>query len=156
MKISDLKSYLESRENLTISLPNGTPVPAHFHVTEVGESTKYFIDCGGTVRHQKVATLQLWSATDYDHRLSGDKLRTIISIAETKLGLGDLEIEVEYQGANTIEKYGLEINQDDLKLIGQLTDCLAPEKCDLAPKTMVSLNTLIAAPNACRPGSGCC
>jgi hypothetical protein len=39
-------------------------VPEHFHVTEVGVVTKDFIDCGGTVRHEKVANFQLWDAND--------------------------------------------------------------------------------------------
>jgi len=36
-------------------LENGTMVPEHFHVTEVGVVTKHFIDCGGTVRNERIA-----------------------------------------------------------------------------------------------------
>ena len=63
MKISELKARLNDVDTLVFELPNGTTVPAHFHVTEVGLVTKHFIDCGGTVRNEKVANFQLWEAT---------------------------------------------------------------------------------------------
>ncbi|HKC67523.1 MAG TPA: DUF6428 family protein, partial [Bacteroidia bacterium] len=53
MKLSDLKKQLPNAKELTFVLPNGTTVPQHFHVTEVGQVTKHFIDCGGTVRNEK-------------------------------------------------------------------------------------------------------
>jgi len=156
MKLSELKTYLADRQVLTIALPDGGSVPDHFHVTEIGEATNHYVDCGGTVRHKKVVNFQLWSATDYDHRLKGDKLREIISLAERELGLGDLEIEVEYQGQHTIEKYGLEVADGMLRLTGQTTDCLAPDKCGIPQKTQISLDSLVVSSQTCQPGSGCC
>jgi predicted transcriptional regulator len=44
-KLSEKK--LDTLENVTFQLPDGTTVPEHFHVTEVGLITKNFIDCGG-------------------------------------------------------------------------------------------------------------
>ena len=41
-------------------LPNGNKVSNHFHVTEVGEITKHFIDCGGKERVEKVVNFQLF------------------------------------------------------------------------------------------------
>ncbi len=55
MKLSEIKTVLLSLENVTFELENGSFVPEHFHVTEVGEITKHFIDCGGTIRSEKVA-----------------------------------------------------------------------------------------------------
>ena len=107
MKISEFKNQLTSIENLHFILPGGKAIPAHFHITEVGIVTKNFIDCGGKIREEKVANLQLWEADDYDHRLSSEKLSGIVSLAESKLGMEDLEIEVEYQ-AGTIGKFGLD------------------------------------------------
>lgn len=157
MKLFELKEYLSNKETLAIKLPDGSSVPSHFHVTEVGEVSKHFVDCGGTVRLEKVATLQLWSATDYDHRLPGRKLYDIIGMAEQDLGLGNLEVEVEYQGQNTIEKYGLEVVGQGLQLTGQLTNCLAPDKCGIpTEKTKISLDALVVNNSACTPGSGCC
>ncbi len=74
MKLSEIKAHLAQAESVNFQLENGTPVPEHFHVTEVGVVTKDFIDCGGTVRHEKVANFQLWDANDFEHRLkAGNK-----------------------------------------------------------------------------------
>jgi len=157
MKLSLLRAFLDAHNDLTILLPDGKAVPSHFHVTEVGEVTKHFIDCGGTVRHEKVVSCQLWSATDYDHRLKGGKLLDIIAKAESELGLGNLEIEVEYQGEQTIEKFGLEMVNGALQLTGKLTNCLAPDQCGVSiEKSSISLNDLVVTSSSCTPGSGCC
>ena len=116
---------------LTFKLPNGDTVAQHFHVTEVGEVTRKFIDCGGTLREESsVINFQLWEADDFDHRLAPQKLLDIIELAETKLGLGNHEIEVEYQG-NTIEKYGLNFSNGDFHLVGKQTACLAQDACGI-------------------------
>jgi hypothetical protein len=70
MKLSEIKETLKSMSAVTFVLPNGSIVPQHFHVTEVGQITKHFIDCGGTVRDEKTANFQLWEANDFDHRLA--------------------------------------------------------------------------------------
>lgn len=73
MKLSEIKTLLAIVNNVNFQLQNGTAVPEHFHVTEVGVITKHFIDCGGTVRNEKVANFQLWDANDYEHRLKPGK-----------------------------------------------------------------------------------
>ena len=80
MKLSQIKNVLSSLENVTFQLPNGTFVPEHFHVTEVGLITKNFIDCGGTVRKETVVNFQLWDANDFDHKLKPKKLLNIIQL----------------------------------------------------------------------------
>ena len=130
MKISEFKNQLTSIENLHFILPGGKAIPAHFHITEVGIVTKNFIDCGGKIREEKVANLQLWEADDYDHRLSSEKLSGIVSLAESKLGMEDLEIEVEYQ-AGTIGKFGLDYKDGNFLLTNKQTACLALENCGL-------------------------
>ncbi|CAH0998826.1 hypothetical protein LEM8419_00143 [Neolewinella maritima] len=155
MKLSEVKDYLTQRDTLLFTLPDGTRVPAHFHVTEVGEVSKTFIDCGGTLRRERVANFQLWNADDYDHRLHPGKLVDIITLAEDRLGLADLEIEVEYQGPDTIGKYGLAVDADGLALTSRQTDCLARETCDIS-QPATSLTNLIAPGSSCAPGSGCC
>ena len=77
----------------------------------MGEITKKYVDCGGTVREEKIANFQLWTADDYDHRLKPQKVIDIIEMAEKEIGLENLEIEVEYQ-SETIGKYGLEFEED--------------------------------------------
>ncbi len=157
MKLSDFKNRLAQMEQISFRLPNGTLVPSHFHVTEVGSVSKHFIDCGGTVRDEKRVNFQLWEANDYDHRLHPEKLVSIIALSEDKLGLTDEEIEVEYQG-DTIGKYGIEFEGNQFVLTSLTTDCLAKDKCGIpADKLKVSLSTLGNESSAsCTPGGGCC
>lgn len=156
MKLQEVKQALTGLTQIKFRLPNGTFVPGHFHVTEVGEVSKHFIDCGGTVRHEKAANFQLWNANDYNHRLHPEKLVNIITLSEEILGLGNLEVEVEYQGA-TIEKFGLDFDGTNFLLTTKQTDCLAKDNCGIPPqKQKISLIDLPAVAEACTPGSGCC
>ena len=100
MKLSTLKEHIKSIDSLHFQLPDGQLVPSHYHVTEVGMIQKNFIDCGGTIREEKVVNFQLWFSDDVDHSLQPNRLLDIIQLSEEKLGLGDFEIEVEYQGRN--------------------------------------------------------
>jgi len=156
MKLSEIKAHLAQAESVNFQLENGTPVPEHFHVTEVGVVTKDFIDCGGTVRHEKVANFQLWDANDFEHRLKAGKLLNIISLSEKVLAMEDLEIEVEYQ-AQTIGKYDLGYDGKNFLLIAKTTACLAPELCGVPEvKQKVQLQNLAASGSVCTPGGGCC
>ena len=160
MKLSDIKKVLPSLNEVQFKLPNGTMVPAHFHVTEVGVITKQFIDCGGTLRNEQVVNFQLWEANDFDHRLAPQKLADIIDLSERVLRLPDAGIEVEYQ-AETIGKYGLYFNAATscFELTTKITNCLAQDKCGIPPekikRNLVDL-TVVATPDSCAPGGGCC
>ena len=157
MKLSDLKQQLNSVKELNFILPNGIQVPPHFHVTEVGQVTKNFIDCGGVVRQEKVVNFQLWEAGDFDHRLAPQKLNDIITLSEKVLGVVDAEIEVEYQ-SDTIGKYNLEFNGASFLLVSKHTNCLASDKCGIPPeKLKVSLSELQNnSQSCCTPGGKCC
>ena len=156
MKLSEIKEILSKRESVNFKLENGQVVPEHFHVTEVGVITKDFIDCGGTVRHEKVANFQLWDANDFEHRLKAGKLLNIISLSEQVIGMEDLDIEVEYQ-SETIGKYDLAYDGDNFVLISKTTACLAMDKCGIpAKKEKLEMVNLAGAANTCTPGSGCC
>lgn len=156
MKLSELKSILSQLSKIAFQLPDGSLVPSHFHVTEVGSVHKTFIDCGGTVREEHKIGLQLWEANDYDHRLHPEKLMHILELSEKTLGLPDHDIEVEYQGA-TIGKYHLEFQFPHFLLTPTRTDCLAKEQCGIpASKPKIKLSELQSLPNSCTPGSGCC
>jgi len=157
MKLSEIKSQLNQLETIAFQLPDGTLVPNHFHVTEVGKVTKHFIDCGGTVRHEEVVNFQLWEANDYDHRLHPEKLLKIIELSQHKLDIGDLEIEVEYQGA-TIGKYGLDFDGKNFLLTTKKTDCLAKDNCGIPQeKKKVSLSHLQTSETVCcTPDGNCC
>ena len=155
MKISQIKQTLTNLEDVKIRLQNGTLVPDHFHVTEVGVVSKHFIDCGGTERMEKVANFQLWDANDFDHRLKPQKLINIIILSENRLGMEDLEIEVEYQ-SNTIGKYDLEFDGEYFLLVPKTTNCLALDKCGVSPAKLVSNTENVSQGSSCSPGGGCC
>ncbi|WP_298487178.1 DUF6428 family protein [uncultured Maribacter sp.] len=156
MKLSEIKQHLNKLENISFKLPNGELVPSHFHVTEVGKVTKNFMDCGGTVRNEEVVNFQLWNADDYNHRLHPEKLIHIIELSEKILHIGDLEIEVEYQG-ETIEKFGLDFDGTSFLLTRKQTDCLAKDNCGVPEKKQkIQLKELQATVNSCSPNSGCC
>lgn len=154
MKLSEVKQALASLETIAFKLPDGQLVPRHFHVTEVGEVTKKFIDCGGTLRNEEVINFQLWNANDYDHRLHPEKLIHIITLSERTLQLKDLEVEVEYQG-QTIERYALDFDGQNFLLTTKHTDCLAPDKCGI-PVIEANVNVAGSQNSSCTPGSGCC
>jgi len=156
MKLSEIKEILSTAEGVNFKLENGNAVPEHFHVTEVGVVTKDFIDCGGTVHHEKVANFQLWDANDYEHRLKAGKLLNIISLSEKMLGMDDLEIEVEYQ-SETIGKYDLGYDGEEFLLVAKTTACLAMDKCGVpAEKQKIEMKNLAGGATACTPGGGCC
>lgn len=157
MKLSEFKKQLSSVPELNFQLPDGTLVPNHFHVTEVGQVTKHFIDCGGTVRNEKTVNFQLWEAGDYDHRLAPQKLNSIITLSEKVLGVEDAEIEVEYQ-STTIGKYGLDYDGKNFLLTSKQTACLASDSCGIPPeKQKLQLSELnVGGKSCCTPGGGCC
>lgn len=157
MKLSEIKTILPALENVAFQLPDGSFVPEHFHVTEVGSVQKHFIDCGGTIRKEQAVSFQLWNANDLEHRLKPGKLLNIIRLSEEKLGIGDNEIEVEYQG-ETIGKYGLDFNGKHFVLVSKATSCLATDACGVpAEKPRIRLSELPTGENAsCTPGGNCC
>jgi hypothetical protein len=158
MKLSEVKKSLENVQEVRFVLPNGTFVPVHFHVTEVGVITKNFIDCGGTVREEKVINFQLWEANDFDHRLAPQKLKNIIELSEKVLKLEDANIEVEYQ-QDTIGKFNLEFDGTHFLLVSTQTNCLAQDKCGIPESALRMPQSTIASSqksNTCTPGGGCC
>ncbi|MBW8523138.1 hypothetical protein K0U91_10195 [Chryseobacterium chendengshani] len=156
MKLSAIKDILPTLENVEFQLENGIMVPEHFHVTEVGQITKNFIDCGGVIRLEKVVSFQLWNADDFQHRLKPQKLLNIIQLSEEKLEIEDSEIEVEYQ-SSTIGKYDLEFNGKNFVLINKTTACLAQDACGIPQeKQKLNLSNIRSQNAECTPNSGCC
>lgn len=143
MKLSDVKKALKTIETVSFKLPDGSTIPPHIHVTEIGLVTKHFIDCGGTERKEIVANFQLWEDGDYDHRLAPQKFLHILELCQKVIGEEDHEIEVEYQ-QSTIGKFGLIFDGKDFALTNKNTACLAQEACK-PPKE-----------NSCSTTNGCC
>ncbi len=157
MKLSELKTKLNTLDVLAFVQPDGKTVPAHFHITEVGLTTKHFIDCGGTIREEKVVNFQLWEANDFDHRLSSSKLSSIIALSEKTFNLSDHQVEVEYQ-TETIGRYGLDFDGKQFLLTAKKTDCLAKGNCGVpVEKHKLNLSELQKSESSCcTPESGCC
>jgi hypothetical protein len=156
MKLSEVKNILKTVDTVNFILADGTVVPNHFHVTEVGLVTKNFIDCGGTIRKESVVNFQLWNVNDFDHRLKPQKLINIIELSEKVLGIQDSEIEVEYQ-TQTIGKYDLDFNGKDFVLLNKQTACLALEQCGIpSEKIKIELSSITNEKSSCTPGGSCC
>ncbi|MBP6385914.1 MAG: hypothetical protein KA327_04780 [Pseudarcicella sp.] len=151
MKLKEFKTALSKLQKIDFELENGTAIPAHFHITEIGNINKKYIDCGGTFREDNTINFQLWYANDTAHRLSTTKLLEIISMAEEQLNLDNNDIEVEYQH-QTIGKYDLVYFEEKFILINKQTQCLALDACGIQ-------STIVNIPqpsNTCTPGGGCC
>ena len=157
MKLSQFKNNLQNIEQMSFILPDGQTIPAHFHITEAGLSTKHFIDCGGTIRMEKAVNLQLWVAGDLDHRLTSAKMKKIMDLASPLFGQEDLEVEVEYQ-TSTVGRYGLDFDGKNFTLTAKETDCLAKDHCGIpTDKLRVNLSDLgKEKASCCAPGGGCC
>lgn len=135
---------------LHLMLPDGSFVPAHFHVTEVGRVQKDFIDCGGTTRSTTSCVLQVWVADDTAHRLDTTKLALIVRLAAPLLKITDLPVEVEYENG-VVSQYPVtaaEVTPSGvlLHLGTKHTACLAMDRCGVGA----------AGDAACCTTPGCC
>ena len=164
MNLKDLKAHLAaSPEKLVqLILPGGSTVPQHFHVTEVGQVQKDFIDCGGEVRNSTVCLIQAWVANDLDHRIETDKLLKILELADKVIPSDNIPVEFEYQ-ERVISQYQLKASgiTDDgeavtLTLGLKFTDCLSKDKCGI-PEDYVGERQSGEAATApcCGPGETC-
>lgn len=157
MKISEFKNRLNEVDNFSIQLPNGTMIPAHFHITEMGLLTKNFIDCGNTIREEKRITFQVWFAGDLEHRLEPSKVFKIIEASKNLIGDADLELEVEYQTESTIGKFGLDFVDGKFVLTPKETTCLASDHCGIPmDKIKAKIGEIKEKVACCSPDSGCC
>jgi Family of unknown function (DUF6428) len=156
MKLSQFKQQLENVIQLDFVLENGEKVPTHFHITEIGMTTKHFTDCGNTFRISKTATFQLWTSIDFYHRLDPKKVLLIINSTNKMFEGEDLEIEIEYQ-QTTIGKFGLDFTDNQFILTNTKTDCLAKESCGVpVEKIKTKVGELKETMSCCIPESGCC
>jgi hypothetical protein len=155
MKISQFKSALQLAKPAASPVflqTSGMSIAAHYHITEIGLVLKNYVDCGGVVRQERKATMQIWLANDTDHRLSTQKLLDIIEKSEQLFGLKDEDLEVEFQG-QTIETYGLVAQDFGFQFIAKQTTCLAPDHCGIPNE---QLPDDLKKNSCCTPNSGCC
>ena len=150
MTLKQFKALLEANreKQFRLQLPNRNQVPLSFHITEVGQVNKTFIDCGGKVHSVQSCQLQAWVGEDVDHRIEAGKMADILKLAAAIVPNDDIDLEIEYED-EVISQYPIEGHHvtDDavvLNLTTKHTDCLAKELC-LVP----------SAESGCGP-SGCC
>lgn len=135
MKLIELTKALDKHPESVVrfTLPNGTTVPAHAHVTEVARIDKHFVDCGGTVREESFCRLQTWVADDHEHRLKAEKLLKILEKAKPLLKSDDLEVDVEHEvgfiSQFPVEGIGAGASEITLQLGTRHTACLAMDQC---------------------------
>lgn len=149
MTLADFRRALSLEPSLGVRfrLPTGALTPIHAHLTEVARVEKRFIDCGGTVRTDVSARLQLWSADDTEHRVGCAKALQVLARGAELIGEVDLPLEVEHDFPllTVFPVIGSVVEgRERIFLLGtRKADCLAPDVC-------------LPQANACRPGSGCC
>ena len=116
-----LKSILFKNKDvgMMIMLPDGSTVPPHFHITEVGKVVKEFIDCGGTSRSVTSCNLQIYVANDTHHRVNSTNIT--------------VEIEYECEFLAVFPIASIEVNDVGLLFIlgKKHTACLAPDACGI-------------------------
>ena len=153
-----INNVTNENQQLLFKLEDGTIIPPYFHITEIGLKMKHFVDCGGTIRSEQFISFQIWTADDFDHRLTPQKLLDLIVKNEGMFEEPEVEIEMEYQ-TNTIGSYSLK-QEDKLKnehtyiLVSKKTNCLAPDKCGVTQDRKVQPNQPQTSSPQCGPS--CC
>ena len=147
MTLEAFRKTLASSPNLGLRfrLPTGGLTPIHLHLTEVARVEKRFIDCGGIIRTDVSARLQLWAADDTDHRVDCAKALQVLNRGADLIGATDVPMEVEcdlpFLSLFPVVGSVVEGAERIFLLTAKQADCLAPDVC---------------LPKACQPGSGCC
>lgn len=147
MKVSLFFKNLDSvgeEFGVVFKTPDFKFVPFHFHVTEAATVFKKFRDCGNNYREDVYASIQIWVANDYDHRLTAGKLRKILlnTLLENEQ---DLNLVVECE-SDTVSLYNIESSEVVGKsIVFQLskrkTECLSPDKCGVVAETVACCST---------------
>jgi Family of unknown function (DUF6428) len=98
MKLQQFVAALESSPTTVARfvLPDGSYVPPHAHLTEVGHVQKNFIDCGGVTGRTESVLLQTHVGSDTDHRLKSGRFAEILKLANRLIPEGEFDVEVEY------------------------------------------------------------
>jgi hypothetical protein len=161
MTLSEFQAALavDPERLLRLRLPGGDAVPVSFHITEVGQVTKDFIDCGGTRRTLTTCQLQAWVGPDEDHRIHASKLLGILRKGADLMSSPDLPVEIEYEHG-LISQYpvtGAEVIDGALvfTLTTKHTDCLAKELCLPRLPVPKMFASAFAKPAPCCGPGGC-
>lgn len=157
MEFRELEDTLRDHpdKHVVFEKPDGQNVPPHFHLTEIGRSTKDFIDCGGTRRLVETCVLQTLVANDTDHRLSTTKFAAIAKMASV-LEISEnakVEVEVQLETVSIFDIASVVADEGELRfrLAAKSTACLAPDRCGIG-----SLPVVGGGDDSCCGSEGCC
>ena len=135
VSLDQLVASLQAFPGTTVRwrLPNGQAIAPHYHLTEVARVQKDFIDCGGVRRRHESCVLQLWVATDTQHRLEAAKYLRILQSAMPLFESTAIPVEVEYED-QVLSHYNVSSiecrdDQMEIHLASKHTGCLAPDRC---------------------------
>jgi Family of unknown function (DUF6428) len=151
MTLSDLQETLEKHPNSfpRFVLPDGTYIPAHAHVTEVGHVVRNFIDCGGLIGQEEKIVLQTHVGDDKEHRLRSHRFAKILQLGNRVIPHPGLDVDVEYDccvvAQYPIAEARLDGEHLNLMLLRGKTQCRARER--LAPPE---------AAHCCATSATCC
>jgi hypothetical protein len=155
MILSEFKTLLqrEGGKLFRLQLPDGSPVPVSFHVTEVGRVQKTFIDCGGVMRESVTCQLQVWVGEDFNHRIEAHKAAKIMEKAKAFLPDDSVPVEIEYEdrviSQYTIEGYDSGEHAVVLRLAHKHTDCLAKELCGVPATALEGMESPRCCAGSC-------
>ena len=137
MKLYEFVNILRSSGDKEIIIRK-TPldiVPQNFHITEIGNVSKDFVDCGGVRRKLEYCAMQVWVADDINHRLKASKL---LGILEKGLEFIDenniVNFEIQENTISLYELFGVTVGNNGticLEVAKKQTNCLAPDKCGI-------------------------
>ena len=134
MKLTELLGILRKFPSVfpRFVLPDGSYIPAHAHITEVGHVVKTFIDCGGLTGRNESVVLQTHVGRDSDHRLKSDRFAKILQLGNRVLPHQNFEVEIEYNCC-VVSQYPIARLEPagrhlDIFLGAKRTQCLAQER----------------------------
>jgi hypothetical protein len=150
MKLSQLNQVLENHPKTfpRFVLPDGSQIPLHMHVTEVGHVVRNFVDCGGLIGKEENIVLQTHVGSDVEHRLGSHGLARILRLGTRVLLANDLDVSVEYDCC-VVSQYPIsdvKIEGDNLHLIlsTNRTQCRERER-----REMQEVNSCCGASASC-------
>jgi|SRR5262245_24512171 len=150
MKLHDIKGILRKYPDTLprFVLPDGSYIPSHSHVTEVGYSIRNYIDCGGLTGKEEAAVLQTHVGSDTEHRLKSERFAKILELSQNVLPNDRLETEIEYDCCVT-SQYPI----DDVRRSGEHLDIILSKK---KTQCRVRERRKQAAHSECCGASTCC
>ncbi len=135
MTLGDFRQALVASPQLGLRfrLPTGGLTPIHLHLTEVARVEKRYLDCGGTIRTDVSARLQLWAADDTDHRVGCAKALQVLERGAALIGGTDVPMEVEcdfpFLTLFPVVGSAVEGAERVCRLADKNADCLAADVC---------------------------